>query len=141
MVAAVPRLTTSCTVPPNMNKLPVVGQTPFGAPGADPHETPTPLQGKVQPGPLQVYETDRPFFGSTPVGGLEIMTSESVVMVCHHHRSSKPSLSLLSPSSAAAPAVGVVMTRPWTCIPSFMNDHCLDHLCTLAAVHKQEQPV
>ena len=60
-----------------MNKLPVVGQTPFGAPGADPAQTPTPLQGLAKPGPLQVYETHRPFFGSTPAGGLDIMTSET----------------------------------------------------------------
>lgn len=74
-LTAVPRLSTSCAVPPNMNKLAVVGQTPFGAPGADPQQTPTPLEGQAKPGPLQVYETDRPFFGSTPVGGLDIMTS------------------------------------------------------------------
>ena len=73
---AVPRLSTSCAVPPNMNKLAVVGQTPFGGPGADPQQTPTPLEGQAKPGPLQVYETDRPFFGSTPVGGLDIMTSK-----------------------------------------------------------------
>ncbi|DBB05340.1 TPA: hypothetical protein ACH3X3_010560 [Trebouxia sp. C0006] len=74
-LTAVPRLSTSCAVPPNMNKLAVVGQTPFGGPGADPQQTPTPLEGQAKPGPLQVYETDRPFFGSTPVGGLDIMTS------------------------------------------------------------------
>ncbi|KAL0038253.1 hypothetical protein WJX79_010194 [Trebouxia sp. C0005] len=74
-LTAVPRLSTSCAVPPNMNKLAVVGQTPFGAPGTDPQQTPTPLEGQAKPGPLQVYETDRPFFGSTPVGGLDIMTS------------------------------------------------------------------
>ena len=83
MYAAVPRLSTSCTVAPNMNKLPVVGQTPFGGPGPDPQQTPTPLQGLAKPGPLQIYETDRPFFGSTPVGGLNIMTSRpSLPAVC-----------------------------------------------------------
>lgn len=75
--AAVPRLSVTCAVAPNMNKLPVVGQTPFGAPGTDPAQTPTPLQGLAKPGPLQVYETHRPFFGSTPAGGLDIMTSET----------------------------------------------------------------
>jgi len=85
---AVPRLTTSCTVPPNMNKLAVVGQTPFGCPGADPQQTPTPLEGQAKPGPLQVYETDRPFFGSTPVGGLDIMTSKQLIKPWHHLSSS-----------------------------------------------------
>ncbi|DBB01412.1 TPA: hypothetical protein ACH3X1_000077 [Trebouxia sp. C0004] len=74
-LTVVPRLLTSCAVPPNMNKLAVVGQTPFGGSGADPQQTPTPLEGQAKPGPLQVYETNRPFFGSTPVGGLDIMTS------------------------------------------------------------------
>lgn len=61
-----------------MNKLPVVGQTPFGAPGAEPQQTPSPLDGVAKPGPLQVYETHRPFFGSTPAGGLDIVTSKSL---------------------------------------------------------------
>ena len=66
-----------------MNKLAVVGQTPFGGPGTDPQQTPTPLEGQAKPGPLQVYETDRPFFGSTPVGGLDIMTSEQDIIPQH----------------------------------------------------------
>lgn len=60
-----------------MNKLTVVGQTPFGGTGPDPQQTPTPLDGVAKPGPLQVYETHRPFFGSTPAGGLDIVTSKS----------------------------------------------------------------
>ena len=64
-----------------MNKLAVVGQTPFGSPGTDPQQTPTPLEGQAKPGPLQVYETDRPFFGSTPVGGLDIMTSKKIIVI------------------------------------------------------------
>lgn len=65
-----------------MNKLPVVGQTPFGAPGTDPQQTPSPLDGVAKPGPLQVYETHRPFFGSTPAGGLDIVTSKSLLNPC-----------------------------------------------------------
>ena len=78
--AEVPRLgNTTSAVPPNMNKLPVVGQTPFDAKGSAPQDTPTPLaplDDKRPPIPLQVYQTDRAFFGSAPVGGLEILTSK-----------------------------------------------------------------
>ncbi|KAL0041949.1 hypothetical protein WJX79_010123 [Trebouxia sp. C0005] len=71
----VPRLATSSMVPPNLNKLPVVGQTPYKADGPDPQQTPTPLQSSDKQTPLQIYETDRPFFGSAPVGGLDILCS------------------------------------------------------------------
>ena len=64
-----------------MNKLAVVQQTPFGSPGADTQQTPTPLVGKAIPGPLQIYETHRPFFGSTPVGGLDIVTSKTLTYI------------------------------------------------------------
>ena len=63
-------------VPPNLNKLPVVGQTPYKADGPDPQQTPTPLHSKDKQTPLQIYETDRPVFGSAPVGGLDILCSE-----------------------------------------------------------------
>ncbi|DBA72008.1 TPA: hypothetical protein ACH3X2_010748 [Trebouxia sp. C0005] len=72
----VPRLATSSMVPPNLNKLPVVGQTPYKADGPDPQQTPTPLQSSDKQTPLQIYETDRPFFGSAPVGGLDILCSK-----------------------------------------------------------------
>lgn len=74
--AEVPRLATSSMVPPNLNKLPVVGQTPYKADGPDPQQTPTPLQSSDKQTPLQIYETDRPFFGSAPVGGLDILCSK-----------------------------------------------------------------
>ena len=74
--ADVPKLATSSMVPPNLNKLPVVGQTPYNANGPDPQQTPSPLQSKDKQTPLQIYETDRPFFGSAPVGGLDILCSE-----------------------------------------------------------------
>ena len=64
-------------VPPNLNKLPVVGQTPHRAAGSEPQQTPTPLHTQDKQVPLQIYETDRPFFGSAPVGGLDILTSKS----------------------------------------------------------------
>lgn len=63
-------------VPPSLNKLPVVGQTPYKADGPDPQQTPTPLHSKDKQTPLQIYETDRPFFGSAPVGGLDILCSK-----------------------------------------------------------------
>ena len=62
-------------IPASTNKLPVVGQTPFGSAGADPQDTPTPLRGRKTE-PLQIYATDRPSFGSAPVGGLDILTSK-----------------------------------------------------------------
>lgn len=78
----VPRLgNATSAVPPNMNKLPVVGQTPFDAKGSAPMDTPTPLtplNEKEPPIPLQVYKTERAFFGSAPVGGLEILFSAGV---------------------------------------------------------------
>ena len=66
-------------VPPNLNKLPVVGQTPHKAAGSEPQQTPTPLDSLDKQVPLQIYETDLPFFGSAPVGGLDILTSEPLV--------------------------------------------------------------
>ena len=63
-------------VPPTLNKLPVVGQTPYKADGPDPQQTPTPLHSKDKQTPLQIYESDRPFFGSAPVGGLDILCSK-----------------------------------------------------------------
>ncbi len=74
--ADVPKLATSSMVPPNLNKLPVVGQTPYKAAGPDPQHTPTPLHSNDRQTPLQIYETDRPFFGSAPVGGLDILCSK-----------------------------------------------------------------
>ncbi len=74
--AEVPRLATSSMVPPNLNKLPVVGQTPYKADGPDPQQTPSPLHSTDKQTPLQIYETNRPFFGSAPVGGLDILCSE-----------------------------------------------------------------
>lgn len=68
---------------PSLNKLPVVGQTPFDSKGAPPQETPTPLaplDDKKPPMPLQVYESNRPFFGSAPVGGLELLRSKILVV-------------------------------------------------------------
>lgn len=79
VAAEVPRLAASCMVPACMNKLPVAGQNAHKAAGPDPQETPTPLhtlQNKRTP--LQVYETNKPFFGSAPVGGLDILCSESL---------------------------------------------------------------
>ena len=67
-------------VPPNMNKLPVVGQTPYKAEGADPQDTPTPLRSDAKQTPLQIYETERAFFGSAPVGGLDILCSELFII-------------------------------------------------------------
>jgi len=115
---AVPRLSTSCAVPPNMNKLAVVGQTPFGNPGTDPQQTPTPLEGQAKPGPLQVYETDRPFFGSTPVGGLDIMTSKQLIIPRHHlsSSSSSSSSSTSSSSSSSSSTCWVTMCYPPSCI-------------------------
>ncbi|DBA83679.1 TPA: hypothetical protein ACH3X1_006228 [Trebouxia sp. C0004] len=72
----VPKMGTLSMVPPNMNRLPVVGQTPYNADGPDPQQTPSPLHSKDKQTPLQIYETDRPFFGSAPVGGLDILCSE-----------------------------------------------------------------
>ena len=65
-------------VPAQMNKLPVAGQNAYKAAGPDPQETPTPLHSRDKHTPLQVYETSRPFFGSAPVGGLDILCSESM---------------------------------------------------------------
>ena len=85
VVAEVPRLgNTTSAVPPNMNKLPVVGQTPFDAKGSAPQDTPTPLvplDDQKPPIPLQVYQSDRAFFGSAPVGGLEILTSKFLLHI------------------------------------------------------------
>lgn len=67
-------------VPPNMNKLPVVGQTPYKAEGSDPQDTPTPLHSDAKQTPLQIYETERAFFGSAPVGGLDILCSELIII-------------------------------------------------------------
>ena len=92
--ADVPKVATSSMVPPNLNKLPVVGQTPYMADGPDPQQTPTPLQTKDKQTPLQIYETDRPFFGSAPVGGLDILCS-------------KPALALVLVNSLHAMVGGV----------------------------------
>ena len=73
-------------VPPNLNKLPVVGQTPHKAAGSEPQHTPTPLHSQDKQVPLQIYETDRPFFGSAPVGGLDILTSEPSALRPPHCR-------------------------------------------------------
>ena len=81
LLAAVPRLSTTCGVPPHMNKLAVTGQT-FDGSESEGSQYPIPLEGEAKPVPLQVYETDRPFFGSTPVGGLELMTSELSCLIC-----------------------------------------------------------
>ena len=63
-------------VPAAMNPLLVVGQMPIQGPASD-IKLPTPLSGQ-QPGSslLQLYEAHRPFFGSAPVGGLDIVTSK-----------------------------------------------------------------
>lgn len=62
--AEVPRLgNATSAVPPNMNKLPVVGQTPCDAKGSAPQDTPTPLcplDDKKPPIPLQVYHQTGP---------------------------------------------------------------------------------
>ncbi len=81
--ADVAKLATTSMVPPNLNKLPVVGQTPYKADGPDPQQTPTPLHSKDKQTPLQIYETDRPFFGSAPVGGLDILCSEQASYSLH----------------------------------------------------------
>ena len=54
----------------------VVGQSPFACCGLDPTQTPTPLRGGPQKPPLQIYAADRSFFGSAPIGGLDILTSK-----------------------------------------------------------------
>lgn len=65
-------------VPASLNKLPVAGQNARRAAGPDPQKTPTPLDAPGGKGtPLQVYKTHRPFFGSAPVGGLDILCYES----------------------------------------------------------------
>lgn len=70
-------------VPASLNKLPVAGQNARRAAGPDPQKTPTPLDAPRGKGtPLQVYETHRPFFGSAPVGGLDILCCESPT--CNH---------------------------------------------------------
>ena len=75
--AEVPKL-SSRVVPASTNKLPVAGQHAHKAAGPAPQETPTPLHtSQNKRTPLQVYETDKPFFGSAPVGGLDILCSES----------------------------------------------------------------
>ena len=75
-------------VPASMNKLPVVGQNAHKAAGPDPRDTPTPLRTpQNKRTPLQVYETSKPFFGSAPVGGLDILCSESPSckpMICQY---------------------------------------------------------
>lgn len=75
-------------VPASMNKLPVAGQNAHKAAGPDPQDTPTPLRTpQNKRTPLQVYETSKPFFGSAPVGGLDILCSESPSckpMICQY---------------------------------------------------------
>ena len=81
--AEVSRLTTSSMVPARYNKLPVAGQTPHKAAGPEPQQTPTPLTSQTEHAPLQVYEMNRPFFGSAPVGGLGILCSKSSMAPLH----------------------------------------------------------
>ena len=79
--AGVARLSTTSMVPARFNKLPVAGQTPYKAAGPEPQQTPTPLTSQERQTPLQVYETERPFFGSAPVGGLAILCSKSSSLI------------------------------------------------------------
>lgn len=130
MHAAVPRLgnLTTC-VAPKQNRLPVVGQTPFGAPGSAPQDTPTPLaplDDKRPPIPLQVYKSKRAFFGSAPVGALDLLFSKydctswflaalravDVMCVCLYARISGCSVSYWSsPWSVASASALLVMVH------------------------------
>ena len=71
--AGKPPLSSTKTVSPERNPMKVAGQN---SPGTEPEQAPTPLRGGPQHPPLQIYTADRAVFGSTPLGGLNIFTSE-----------------------------------------------------------------